>query len=157
MKKFLIAFMAMALVSLGYLGWLNHNNETIRIKTEEFPLSKTSSETNSEKDPSPEDYFPAIIPEPLPGGFRDVSIRECSNECRDFAVKEELTYCQEVCGLKAPSEKDQACDTLKDLKQDYCFKDEAISKKDLVLCDKVSDPNIKKTCQNRVTEDIFDR
>jgi len=57
---------------------------------------------------------------------------------------------------KKSPEKVSDCADLEGLEIDYCYKDFAISEKDLKICGRISDAGIKKACQNRVTEDLLD-
>jgi len=92
--------------------------------------------------------------------FLDVTTQDCDNNCKSFSDAEDLKYCQNVCGLSKPKKtvsKSSDCAAIEDsLEQDYCYKDLAISKKDMKICDNIGDTNIKKTCTNRITEDIID-
>lgn len=83
---------------------------------------------------------------------------DCDNECSNFKKNEELEYCREVCGLSAleKTEEPTNCENKSGLQKDYCLKDLGIEKKDFKICGKISDAGIKKTCQNRITEDIME-
>jgi uncharacterized protein YxeA len=83
---------------------------------------------------------------------------DCERECEPYQYDEkELAYCRNVCGLSDDTTSDNSdCDSLKDLAKDYCLKNQAIGKKDLSICDSISDTNVKKTCKNRIQEDILE-
>lgn len=89
--------------------------------------------------------------------FVQVTDADCKNECKGFQEAEDVTYCKQVCGLTAPKKNVSRCEALEDLDQDYCYKDLAISKNDPKICDKIDDAGIKKTCKNRLLEDIIDQ
>ncbi len=94
--------------------------------------------------------------------FLDVTTKDCDNQCKNYSDSEDLKYCQNICGLAIPSKesvsKTTKCETIEDgLEADYCFKNQAISKKDLKLCNSIIDSNIKKSCINRFLEDILDQ
>ena len=88
----------------------------------------------------------------------DITKKDCADNCANFKKdKKNLQYCQQRCGLSPKTTTTSSgCDSLKDLEKDYCWKDLAISKTDLTICEKISDDGIKKTCQNRIAEDILD-
>lgn len=83
---------------------------------------------------------------------------DCDNECSNFKKDDELEYCKEVCGLSAleKTEKPDGCENKSGIQKDYCLKDLGIEKKDFKICEQISDSGIKKTCQNRITEDIME-
>lgn len=94
--------------------------------------------------------------------FLDVTTKDCDNQCKSYTDPEDLKYCQNICGLATPSKesvsKTTKCETIEDsLEADYCFKNQAISKKDIKLCNSIIDSNIKKSCTNRFLEDILDQ
>lgn len=86
----------------------------------------------------------------------NISAKDCDNECQNFKDNaQNLTYCQQVCGI-APIKEVSTCDDKNNIEKDYYFKDLAIIKKDSSLCGKINNANIKLTCQNRITEDIIE-
>lgn len=90
------------------------------------------------------------------GNNSNISARDCDNECGNFKNEEKkLKYCQEVCGLSS-EEIIANCSNKSGLEKDYCFKSLAIQNKDFKICDQISDSGIKKTCKNRITEDIME-
>lgn len=90
------------------------------------------------------------------GTLPNINATDCDNECQNFKDNaKNLTYCQEVCGL-TPIKNDTDCANKTGLEKDYCLKDLGIAKKDFKLCDQIQDVGIKKTCQNRITEDIIE-
>ncbi|HPN96288.1 MAG TPA: hypothetical protein PLK35_00830 [Candidatus Moranbacteria bacterium] len=95
-----------------------------------------------------------------------VTPSDCDKECSKFEKDEELEYCQEVCNIVEYEEEDENeeendeenenCDDKNGLQKDYCLKDLAIDKEDFKICDTINDSGVKKTCQNRITEDLLD-
>jgi hypothetical protein len=84
---------------------------------------------------------------------------DCDNECSKFKKNDELEYCKEVCGLSALEKKPEEsnnCESKSGLQKDYCLKGLGISKKDFKACNQIADGGIKKTCKNRITEDIIE-
>jgi hypothetical protein len=85
-----------------------------------------------------------------------ITTEHCDNECKAFATDLVLfEYCEEVCGIKPASEVSN-CDGEKDMRKDYCLKNLAITKKDASLCNEIDDSNIKRTCKNRILEDLLE-
>jgi len=87
--------------------------------------------------------------------FQEITRDNCDSECEDFSGAD-LEYCQQVCGLKPVLENPTGCEEKYGIQKDYCLKDLAVSKKDFQICEQIADANVKKTCQNRVTEDLLD-
>lgn len=91
--------------------------------------------------------------------FLDVSKSDCNNNCKDFSDPEDRKYCVQVCGLepiKKETKKKKDCSDLQDLEKDYCFKDLAINKNDIKTCSEIEDTDIKKVCQNRITQNLLE-
>ncbi|MBT3356312.1 hypothetical protein HN784_03520 [bacterium] len=99
-----------------------------------------------------------------------IESEDCDNKCDDYDEKEELLYCQEICGFLEPSEAEKSKDTSEEqeegvdgnecedkngLEKDTCYKWKAVSEKNAVFCDKISDEDLAESCQNRVIEEIF--
>jgi hypothetical protein len=90
------------------------------------------------------------------GTLPNISAKDCDNECQNFKNNaKNLTYCQEVCGFSLVKN-DSDCVSKTNLEKDYCLKNLGIAKKDFKICDQIQDAGIKKTCQNRITEDIIE-
>lgn len=88
--------------------------------------------------------------------FLEVTGQDCQNKCVQFkSDAENLRYCQNFCGLSPVNKKTDSCDSLEGLEKDYCWKDLAINKKDFAACENIADSGIKKTCKNRVTEEVL--
>lgn len=92
-----------------------------------------------------------------------VTPKDCDDECRRFKKNNELEYCQEICGTKTYFEDasedggdSSDCNDEKGIQKDYCLKDIAVGNKDFKICDEISDSEIKKTCKNRISEDIIE-
>ena len=96
------------------------------------------------------------LPSKSKDAYLPLSKVDCEQGCKRYSAEKQLRYCQEYCGLATPLTDDD-CSSLKDLEQDYCYKDRAIATTDPTLCKRVDDANIRTTCQNRITEDIVDR
>lgn len=108
-----------------------------------------------------------------------VSSADCDKNCQKFTDQREKIYCQKVCGLplddpdeevdypedseddefsdinENESENQADCEKLVKIDRDACLKDKAIKDRDFNICDQISDSQIRKTCKNRITEDIL--
>ncbi|EKE20144.1 MAG: hypothetical protein ACD_8C00050G0007 [uncultured bacterium] len=120
--------------------------------------SGDDQKTDASLDEVDSDSEDGAVSEPV-GGLLDVSEKECNDQCKSFENDpEDLKYCREVCGLALPNPIANGCDAIEDdLEKDYCLKDLAIKKNEMKICDQIADSNIKKTCRNRILEDIVDK
>lgn len=93
--------------------------------------------------------------------FGEISVpTDCSNECALFPERsDQQAYCRSVCGLspidpgkpevlQSPAEQS--------LEEMIRQKDEAIRSRDLALCRKIADKNLRTACEVRVTEDLLE-
>jgi len=84
--------------------------------------------------------------------------KDCDNHCARFKDNpDNFAYCQQVCGDAASIQRTSPadCANLAGDQKDYCLKDLAVEKKDYSICDQITDAKIKKTCKNRITEDLI--
>jgi hypothetical protein len=85
-----------------------------------------------------------------------ITTQHCDDDCQAFANNLSFfEYCQQVCGI-TPVKKVSSCDGKDGIQKDYCLKDLGINKLDSSICDKISDANIKKTCKDRILQDIIE-
>lgn len=126
------------------------NGIDIKIKPGEIPSEQTQPDTES-KQPAEEKEDAELQEVPR------ISDSDCENECENYQDNsEKLLYCREVCGLKKPKAPADSCDDKNGLEKDYCLKDKAIGEQDFEICEKIGDAAIKKTCQNRIAEELLD-
>ena len=96
-----------------------------------------------------------------------ITPKDCDNECSRFKKDEEQKYCEQVCGIsdlydygdnedENNNEESHNCEKKSGLEKDYCLKDRAIEDGDMKICEEINDPAIKKTCANRITEDLLE-
>lgn len=122
----------------------------IKIKPGETPGEEARTDTASgqpaeEKEDAELQEVPKITDE------------DCENECEAYQDNgENLLYCREVCGLKKSKAPADSCDNETGLEKDYCLKDKAIGEQNFEICEKISDAAIKKTCQNRIAEELLE-
>ncbi|MFA6048191.1 MAG: hypothetical protein WCV59_04825 [Parcubacteria group bacterium] len=93
----------------------------------------------------------------------EVKPADCDKDCSRFTKDNEKEYCQEICGTTTFFEdaaeeggSSDDCADEKGIQKDYCLKDIAVGNKDQKICDQIQDANIKKTCKNRIMEDILE-
>lgn len=94
----------------------------------------------------------------------EVKPADCDKDCSRFKKDNEKEYCQEICGTTSYFEDAEEeggssddCNDEKGVQKDYCLKDIAVGNNDFKACEEISDKNIKKSCQNRITEDILEK
>lgn len=131
----------------------NQNSSPSADNTDNVPSSNNNGDSSDSEDSS--DNNDAVIED---DNFLDVAPADCANKCKSFTDAEDVKYCKEVCGLATPTKKVEGCDAIEDdLEKDYCYKDLAVSKNDIKICDQIIDGNVKKTCKNRLLEDILEK
>lgn len=118
-------------------------------------ISSNKSEIDSEDDSSTSDEVKDETDES--GNVSNITAEDCDNECESFKNNEsDLRYCQNICDL-SPMKDSENCDSKTGTDKDYCFKNQAISKIDLGICNSISDVKIKSSCKSRVTEDLLEQ
>jgi len=171
MKLSKIFFILFLLTLLALIWWsfpiirnryFNTSNTPTNNNGTPQQLSTTNSNDNQSQNADPQS---GAIPQTTSNqnasdnSFLHITPAVCDSQCKPFADNnKDLQYCQEVCGLAPLSiPKNGTCDNLKALEKDYCLKNLAVSKKNMPICDQIQDSGIKKTCQNRITEDLLQR
>lgn len=163
-SKIAISIFTLAVATLAYFGYPMIKDRYLtsdekKSTTTSSPSQDTSLETSdSSADVSDEtiDDSEETVAANEDDTFLQVLPEDCKNGCKNFQDPDDITYCKQTCGLIAPKKGATNCDALIDLEKDYCLKDLAISKTDTKICDQIEDSGIKKTCQNRIVEDIVD-
>ncbi|HWQ59938.1 MAG TPA: hypothetical protein VN420_02215 [Candidatus Fimivivens sp.] len=143
----------------------NASEETGSPGNDSDAVSDTSSSSISPSDTSP--TSDAVGTASIDVNSRDgssgsvlanVSNDQCQSACKAYANDLSLLeYCQQVCGLapiKTVTSSD--CSKKSGIQKDYCYKDLAMTRQDISVCDKIKDTNIKKTCSTRITQDIIE-
>jgi hypothetical protein len=162
-KTFLLIFFVIAIAVLVWYGYPviknryfgNSNPSSESQNNIEKNNNASSTPATTEENKPSENNTTQENQGPIQPAPASVTSQDCDNECAGFSG-DKLEYCRQVCGLATPRETSGNCDNLNGINKDYCLKDLAISKKDFKICDEIQDSGIKKTCKNRVTEDIFD-
>jgi hypothetical protein len=170
-KIFTLLFV-IALTILGYFAYpilksryFDENKSIIKIEppdnaNQSVPDSLKNIGTNQEnssdnKNPDDTGLTPSGNSSEAPS-LTNITPAYCNSECSAFENDPKyLRYCQQVCGL-SPTTNNSSCENKTELEKDYCLKDLGIAKKDFQICNQIQDAGIKKTCQNRITEDIIE-
>ncbi|EKE24953.1 MAG: hypothetical protein ACD_5C00347G0010 [uncultured bacterium] len=168
-SKIALAIFLLALVGLGVWGFFTLGDRFIgtdadRETKQEKKINNAENNNDASSDSADEIFTedPVLedeeaVDDTEEDTFLQVLPQDCENECKSYQQEEDVTYCKQVCGLVEIKKEATGCDALADLEKDYCLKDEAISKADPKICDKIEDGKIKKTCKNRILEDIVDK
>lgn len=128
------------------------DDETIDLEEEDE--TDDISDDLEDEDIDEEDLDDTLIIED--NSFLEILSSDCKNGCKDFEEAEDIQYCKQYCGLVSTPKTSDGCNKFEDLERDYCFKEEAIEKRDGKICNEIQDDGIKKSCFNRITEDILD-
>lgn len=161
-KFILIVFLVLAIAIIGSAHKLfnrQYNNKS------DVPIPDYMNKpTENIQEDFPEEETPEEIPEEeilkneesSDDLFIEVTNQDCTNKCSRFKNDaENLKYCQNFCGLSSINKKTTSCDVLESLEKDYCLKNTAITKKSFASCEEIIDSGIKKTCKNRVAEELL--
>ncbi len=152
-KKIVISLVILLifLSTYGLYIFLKNNNTTDTVELTNKPILNNKDNIQSEKENNES---------PRETRAFHMNKSDCKNECSNFKNDlRGLHYCQNFCGLLPVRERDieEHCKDLnKGLPRDYCFRDKAISAKDMNICSSISDRGVKEHCENRITEDIID-
>lgn len=87
--------------------------------------------------------------------FIEIDAEDCEEGCEQFEDADDKKYCQQYCGTQSETTTSDDCENLEDLEKDYCFKNQALSKKNFNLCKKIVDKKIAEACKNQLTEEIL--
>lgn len=110
----------------------------------EAPLEETSLPPNASEAPATSTFL-EILP------------ADCQNECISFqTVPDQYVYCQNVCGLSADPATPTPKPTDPNLSQNIERKNAAIKESNLSKCGEITDANLRKACEVRVTEDLLE-
>ena len=166
---FLLIFVA-ALVVLAYFAYpivknrYFENNDTV--KNEDQKTNKSISDYTKENEESGitenADQEDSALNEEAKteidetGVSANITAEDCDNECASFKNNaSDLKYCQNICDI-SPTKDSENCESKQGTDKDYCFRNQAVAKTDLNICDSISDSKIKSSCRNRVTEDMLE-
>jgi hypothetical protein len=157
----ILSYFAYPIVKNRYFKNMAKNEEqksqTNTIMNNGTQLNSTTGENNTDTDNSSTMDNDIRDTTDESGDNANITAKDCDNECLNFKNNEnDLKYCQNICGLSLANDSDN-CDSKMGSDKDYCFKNQAVSKTDLAICDSITDTKIKSSCKNRVTEDLLEQ
>jgi hypothetical protein len=166
-----VAYFSYPVIQNRYLSKNDSREQEIQQKPSDsstaLPSANSSSSAENSEDSSPAETIiensiqetTKHFPESSSGNIKaNITPTHCADDCRAFALDLVLfAYCEEVCGISPIKTDASNCEAKKDLEKDYCLKDLAITKSDATLCKSIADDNIRKTCQNRIREDMLEK
>ncbi len=177
-KKLFIILLIIVFCAISYFAYtVFSKRESDLIKTSTTPATHNMQESKdaSEKDRPQENIIENLLRNDATentqtensdqtaknnsddGYYVHVTSIDCARECEPYKYNDkELKYCQNVCGISDTTSTNSNCDSLNDFEKDYCYKNQAIEKKDASICDKISDTAVKRSCKNRIQEDILE-
>jgi len=156
-KKIIIPLIVLAIIFFGL--YIFQGSRFQKTNVLEFEIKKAGDNL---KDDVNNSGVGGNAPEIAP----DLEIKpaDCDNNCLNFKKDNEKKYCQMVCGTETFFEdaldsggSKEDCDEEKGIQKDYCLKDIAVGNKDFETCSEINDANMKKSCQNRIMEDIIEQ
>lgn len=146
-----IVYLTLPIIQSRYFESDEKNNTTNPLTADEkTSIDNSSNETTGENEENIPDE--STVPDDV---FIDVDQEDCDDNCEQFEDAEEKKYCQQYCGTTENSTTTDDCEKLTDLEKDYCYKDQAIAKKDFALCKKIADKKILESCKTRLTEELM--
>ena len=151
-----VIFYAFQVAKERYGIWQDDSPSEIRKNGPSSLTEKIPEEESQEESPA--------SPDDPSKNLKTITASDCDNECRGFSEGEALDYCEQICGISDLYEKSYEseengpvdCEKRNGLERDYCFKDLAIEEGDFEICDEVKDDGIRKTCRDRITEDLME-
>jgi cytoskeletal protein RodZ len=132
-----------------------NSSEISNVPSSEKVDSANSEELATDENDDEENLNSEIVIED--DSFLEILPSDCKNGCVNLDLAEDIEYCKQYCGLVTTPKTAKGCDELTSLEKDYCLKDEAIQKKDGKICNQIEDDGIKKSCFNRLTEDVIEK
>lgn len=148
--KWILGIVAgLLLFGLAFVFFFSHRENTAVFEQADT-LSETSPSVQSTQTPD--------SPTTSPESFVEILPEDCNKECSTFQTSpDQYNYCRNVCGFST-SDSPVPITPPKDtkLRQDIEQKDTAIKEGNLSGCEAITDSNLRKACQVRVTEDLLD-
>lgn len=158
-KIILIIILLIAAVAVLYFAYGVVKDRYFGAKTKiETKNGEAQTQTEESTGENQESASPDIGTAAPAEGRPNIQNADCGNDCASFKDNpDNLKYCREACGDRpvAPKESEAQCENLSSLEKDSCWRDLAVSKKDIDICEKISDAKLKKVCVSRVTEEIL--
>jgi hypothetical protein len=158
-KIILIAIYVIAAVAVLYFAYgVVKNRYFSPANNVETNNSETQDQAPDQSGDNQESNAPESAAPAAENGQPVFESADCNNDCARFKdIPDSLRYCQEACGDRpvTPKDSETQCANLTGIDKDACWRDLAVSKKDIDICAKISDSKLLKVCKNRVTEEIL--
>ncbi|MCX6762688.1 MAG: hypothetical protein NT093_02815 [Candidatus Moranbacteria bacterium] len=154
----LVLYFAYGVVKNRYFGAGRNSAGTTNSETQNQMGNQSDSQTPDQSANNQENTSPDINNVAPGDGRPNIQNADCDNDCANFKESpDNLKYCQEACGDRpvVPKDSEGQCENLAGIEKDACWRDLAVSKKDIDICDKISDAKLKKVCRSRVTEEVL--
>jgi hypothetical protein len=88
---------------------------------------------------------------------KQVTAEDCEQGCESFStLPAEQSYCRSFCGLNQETYLGKNCMTLVDTERDVCFKEQAIREHNAETCARIGESSLRKVCEARIAEELFD-
>ncbi len=151
MNRFRFLLIVLVIISLGgAIIFLLSGEKTVTLDSSAW----TDSEASLEDPVSRSESFPPAAETEAEGVFLEILPVDCENECALFlSEKDKERYCRNVCGLTAENNDTASAAPYQESVE---RKNAAIKNKDLGACSDITDANLRKSCEVRVTEDLLE-
>lgn len=165
MKKIILILVpVLVLAALSYFAYpivknryFNDASENIQEDKKAYQASSVSSDdfsdTQSDEADESEDS-----PESSPSQeeITPIAESECEEECSDYSSTREKNSCLEECKTSASKDESGDCANLSGTEKDSCWKEKAIKENKFEHCDNIGSSSVKKSCKDRLTENILE-
>jgi hypothetical protein len=128
----------------------NEPKKIINELSKEEGTTKTDLEEDKNNEDSPEST--TEIQESLD----PVSKSDCEEECASYDTEKYRVACIEECELTNVSREESDCEKLSGTNKDSCWKEKAVKENKFEYCDNIGSSSIKKSCKDRLTENILE-
>lgn len=159
-KNIILGFIGVIIVGAGLYLWFNREKLFFQGKME---LRQSTDYSTSPANPDTTENIPTEennhgIP---PVNGLQITEYDCNQSCENRKNTDYYDYCREICGLNGSNEyadpaNQNDCNSLTGLPKDSCIKGKAIKEKNDNLCNEIKDPALKKSCIDRVAEEIVE-
>lgn len=160
-KKILFSLFALAIAAVVILLLLrtrqisDSDSEPKKNPVEEN-TSKTKSANNILEDGETADSPESPVADTNKAPEEPVSQSDCETECSGYDTEKYKIACLEECALSGTSQKESDCASLSGSAKDSCWKEKALTEKNFSACDNIASANLRKSCQDRLTEELLD-
>lgn len=141
MKRKILIFIGGTIFFLVLFGFVTRNKNADSSVSGAF----TKSAGNSEED--------AV--------FLSIRYEDCIDGCEAFKNDmDKLIYCQKICDISPTQNiivnKNEICSEKTGIQRDYCWENKAFFRKNIELCDKITEVRLKRICKNNIMKYFTD-